>query len=338
MFAKLLFSIFLLTLLASSFGFSDDFSEVKTLKKSLESLFDQNNPCLINYSIRETSTQEYMQLIGASSPGVDFAYEAEFAVKGQKFVSTSHAPNIIDGKVTPKNGVFKNVFDGQKSIMRDGTTTQGEEKSILKLSASKQAFGTASDPWNSTGFRFALLILDTCLSNKDDWTTEFKEKEHGRKWLELRTSSGWLHVIEFEKQNLIKSIRVFDEKGWPTVEYTDINYEEFEGVMFPVSGMSTNFDAGTRALPIKKQQYKLLEYDSNPPNSLFEIEIPDDAVVYDHDEGRMLRDSVAIDAKLSEIADLKPNSGISWRTLLMNVGFISIAVVSLLIWFRRGEN
>jgi hypothetical protein len=273
-------------------------------------------------------------------PELKYEVQAELATKGNLVRASDIGPEICGGRFIRERFECISVYDGDKTVkLQDDETDEENPRPIYKLTRDRErAFGYA-DPLNLCGQRYILDVLDIWRSNRDGIKLTVRD-EVGAKgepvvYVELdapkysATTKVWL------LRNRGYRVERLDycSHGKIVHQYKDMVYEQVDGVEYPKSAVYLSRSESGDLL--KESKLEVLSVTTRPseiPNSLFKLEIPSDAALYDMDRETMIRDPAHVQAYIDEMVAPRFYRQPWFRICLC---LVAIVILSITVVFRQ---
>ena len=301
---------------AEQLRFSADPDQVRRraeqLKDATRAQWFEWNSVTVQFRITSTETAEWQRILHEERgrPGPPYSVierSADYTYSRHDQKVRLSIRNVPGGGSQPAILATTTVFDGDRQIRDAGLTGQGgrpefwvgsdRDDRFLSLPSVLQGPYLASaviEEWLDEPRRAAILtelILD--IDDQDRITR-----------LEVQAGELVREVLSFspEHDNLMTQYECY-HSGALVRTRSQYQFEQFEGRWFPVSGVERGYYSQNGEL---LQEFVLLnvlvEVDAGGfPEETFQLEIPANAVVWNRDTNRIVRDPELIERELREI-------------------------------------
>jgi hypothetical protein len=243
-------------------------------------------------------------------PELKFEVEAELAIKGNLVRTSDVGPEICGGRFVRDKFECVSVYDGEKTVkLQDEETEEDNPRPVYKLTRERErAFGYA-DPLNLCGQRYLLDVLDLWQSKKVPLIVTVRDEGQANAeplvYVELKSTKDATLTKAWLLRDCgyrVKRLEQYFGDGTIAYKYSNITYQQVDGVCYPKTAVNQVFSASGDLL--RESKLDVLSVTTRPteiPNSLFKLEIPSGAALYDMDRQVMVRDPARVQSYIDEI-------------------------------------
>ena len=227
------------------------------------------------------------------------------------------------------------VFDGKRTTIE--LDEWAGEKRGYKVSMDPDLVMANPSPWTEACEDYLLQVIDDCLSLPNVSGTVTQDGEHWNIKLDYLGKEGnvWAItvIVDTTRGMIPKQISIdTQDDGMPETTNTVLVVWEYGDVSIPSHIVHVTLDDDGHLQ--WRKEYKILECSvdlADIPKSMFSIEMQEDRMVYDVDNGAALVDQEEIDRFLKRTAEGYWTDRQFWRAAF-NVGLLSLIIG--LVWFR----
>ncbi len=283
----------------------------------------------------------------------EFKYEmdVELAIKGNLSRASFSGPLFLGGQVIRKDLQRVSVYDGEKTVLSDGDSTQGPNSvPIFKLSKDPQRASGYEVPESITGQAMLLDLLRDWQLNREAYKVAIndeKDEDGAVVFVELRRSRdnalvarAWLLPAP---GLVVKRLETYYMNGKLDTQNSDVKYEDVDGLRYPKSAIFREYSEDgdfvrERRLHVNSVTLRASEI----PDSLFRLEIPPGAAAYDLDRNTLIRDPARIQGYIDEMIVPRPYRKQWFRICLCLAGILILGGIfvyrQLVRRYGRGRN
>ncbi|MBY0231712.1 MAG: hypothetical protein K2W96_20695 [Gemmataceae bacterium] len=268
-----------------------------------------------------------------------FTVTAEFTRKGDLARAEHEGPSVAETVLRPSSHPIVSVYNGRRTLRHIDR--------LYSISAKAKAFSNYATPWDCSGekaFRAVLDLLDRKkIAEKDIKITEGEQA--GEVVLEVVYETKWRNRFWLLREfgYVVKRAEIFNANGFLAYRYHGVEHEIVDGVPYPKKATCSYYkDIGGEAVLYEENRAEVESITTNRseiPDSLFEMDIPKDAEIFDEDEQKFIRNPERLQRVLDEIAAESPRAVNTrfwnwvWLALAGTVAIVGV----LLIWRWRAR-
>lgn len=336
---------------------------LRLVRNAVRSRAERYNPCRFEYRIEEFDSVASLRKSASTSmlfqpPGapklpepefadVHFHMDVDLARKGALVRTSRSGPTVFNGQLIDNPQPFIDVYDGHKTICFNNQRTpsvNGQPARDTYLVSSNVAdVGPAyGDPWLEGGDALLGVML---------YAYEGKSAEEYAKDVTVQEETG------AEGEAILRITRTYprtfpgdEDEAWLLRDHDFLvsrierrshgvsqdasrttSFGELHGVWFPKEVLHSYFSKDGSLL--QERKITVLRATDDPkeiPDTLFTLEIPANAAIYDKDLDRLLMHPKDVEDYLRSMAGGWAGSGLTW--VMIGNG---IVLLSLLVWWGR---
>lgn len=273
---------------------------------------------------------------GKEYKDVRFTLTAEYVRKGDLVRTAGEGPSVEDGELKPSPGLLFHVYNGRRTVQYEG------EKRYT-ITSKPEAAKSYATPWDLCGETALRRNLEDVSTRKgilkaSSLTLDLKSQAQ---LLELRFASGWWNRGQLipELGYSIRQYEVFNRQNLLAYRYHGIEYGTVDGIPYPTRATLTIYDGNEQQRVVSREsQLEVISITLNRgaiPSSLFEVEIPQDARIYDKDQGKYVRNPERVQVLLDEIAAESPRRRERRLWAWLAAGAVAALALGGGVWFWR---
>jgi hypothetical protein len=342
---------FALTALLAALAAPASETELGAIQKAALERISQMRFIWIKYRVHEFMSKEYLKDMSPVRPpdappaapvtcsDLRFTVEAEYVRKGDLARTEFAGPSVEDGQLKAAKTSYVSVFNGRRTVSRNGSRG-------YSINSRPDAVVGYADPWDLCGDRLLVKRFQNFKENKVSLVSaEFSPgPTPDVRQLDLSFSSKWRNTLWLlpESGHCLRRFDTLDETGSHVASYHDMAYDAADGVLYPTGAILTKYKRQDGAVIVYQESrlevVSITTKRRDIPNTLFEMDIPGDAMIYDEDQGKYLRNPERVQKVLDEIAKESPRRReprlLGWVAV---IGAAALAGTGWWVWRRRGR-
>jgi hypothetical protein len=315
------------------------------LRKALqafETRGDQLNPVWLRYVVAEFETKEWRTRGEKNAKQKDkildrrWKVRVEYARKGDK----TRAAMSVDLPASEGGGRTQlDVYNGEIRVETDSGINRYD---ISRKPGEGGVFGT---PWVLTGEEaFYKLVLQKWASGELQLKVTTVSEDHlddGANAVVLTIfypTTGVKNKIWLlpDSAYTVHQFEVYGREGQILERSSTTEFSMISGIPIPKRGKSINYYYGKIGKQREFEVESVVLKGSDIPDSLFEVEIPKDAVIYDSDLRALIRDPEQAQAHLEQVLGKLRRDKHPWRVWsILGASLGGMALLASLVMIRR---
>ncbi len=284
--------------------------QVASILAVLEQREGQMNPFWVKYRIEEFHSASHRRddakdadtrLTGQGESedfeDLTFFVDAEIARKGQAARTSYTGPQIYAGKIVKEKSQRITVFDGTKVTKFKDQYSQGPERlPVYQVSVDAEKVASYMSPIYISCESLLCKKLRTWLEKKVELdvslTWDESEGEERLLALETKAANGAMTKAALlpDCGFGLRRMESFRSDGTRYLSWEDGKYEAHNGVYYPMSGVHSSYDdAGDVYGRHTLEVLSVVKHRDEIPDTLFALEVPRNAKLYDSDRKVWIR-------------------------------------------------
>lgn len=323
-------------------------SQVASIVAVLEQREGQMNPFWVKYRIEEFQSARCRRESGGHADArfageedsedfedLTFSVDAEIARKGQAVRASYTGPQLYAGKIVKENSQRITVYDGTKLTKFKDQYSQGPERlPVYQVSVDPEKVASYMSPIYVACEPLLCKKLRAWLEKKVELDVSLTWDDIGGEErllaLETKAANGAMTkaLLLPDCGFGVRRLESFRSDGTRYLSWEGGKYEAHNGVYYPMSGVRTSYDeAGDVYERHTLEVLSVVKSRDEIPDTLFALEVPRNAELYDSDRKLRMRDPDAVQAHLAEMA--KP----TWQKRTFWLVAINVVLVCALTLF-----
>lgn len=297
----------------------------KRLLVACDAIADKRVPLYVDYL---SSVKEKVVTPEGVVKVLSYEVQAKIANRGEKTYRGYLSPTVDDGALIPADGWNKYVFDGVKTVRNANQESNGGVPVYSVSSNAKEALVTVKGPVKGLRLTYVTDFLNPIVEGSlpEKATAECRtETFQGEtvQALRLKIENREVDAI-FRSEGIQVPIRIrYLEDGQELFSSQVFEYTQ-DGIPYPKKIAVSQGDPSNPDLVTNIQVTEFHQDASQIPDTLFELEVPEDAFVYDMDIGRTLRNPTVIEEHLNRLSGISVAGKSFSAIVLLNLGLLAL--------------